>query len=77
MLCPNGLVTQLVLEHVFISDSGQHHEVWPSPILFHHSLKDMVLPSKAFLYGCINQSLAQAQQQLSMGLSQSPYFERW
>ena len=31
----------------------------------------MIPPSEACLYGCINWSLAQAQQQSSMGLSQS------
>ena len=36
-----------------------------------HSLKDMVPPSEACLYGHINWSLAQAWRQSSMGLSQS------
>ena len=35
-----------------------------------HSLKDVVPPSEACLYDCINWSLAQAQQQFSIGLSQ-------
>ena len=39
------------------------------PIL--HSLRDVIPPSEAFLYGHINWSLVQAKQHSSMGLSQS------
>ena len=70
MLCPNGLVAQLILAHVF-SASRQHHEVWGSQFPFLHSLKDVIPPSKACLYGHGNWSLPQAQSQSSMGLSQS------
>ena len=56
---------------MFNSVSRQCHEVWASQLPFLHSLRDVILPSEACLYGCINWSLAQAQQQSSMGLSQS------
>ena len=36
-----------------------------------HGLRDVIPPSEICLYGCINWSLAQAQQQSSMGLSPS------
>ena len=61
-----------ILGHAFNSASGQHCEVWTSQFPFLHSLKDMVPPSEACLYGHINWSLAQVQQQSSMGLSQFP-----
>ena len=57
--------------HVFNSVSRQHHEVWTSQFPFLHSLRDVIPASEACLYCCINWSLAQAQQQYSMGLSQS------
>ena len=57
--------------HVFNSISRQHHEVWSSQFPFLHSLREVIPPSEACLYGHINWSLAQAQQQSSMGLSQS------
>ena len=60
-----------ILVHYFNSASRQHHEVWVSQFPFLHSLRNMVPPSEACLYGSIDWSLAQAQQQLSMGLSQS------
>ena len=60
-----------ILVNVFYSVSRQHCEVWASQFPFLHSLKDVIHPSKACLYGCINWSLAQDQQQYSMGLSQS------
>ena len=60
---------------MFNSVSRQHHEAWASQFPFLHSLRDVkesqIPPSEACLYGCINWSLAQAQQQSSMGLSQS------
>ena len=43
-------------------------EVWASQFPFFHSLKEVIPPSEACLYGCINWSLAQAH---SVGLSQS------
>ena len=52
-----------ILVHMFNSVSRQHHEVWASQIPFLHSLRDMIPSSEACLYGCINWSLAQAQQQ--------------
>ena len=54
--------------HVFNSVSRQHHEVWASQFPFLHSLRDVIPPSEACLYGHINWSLAQAH---SVGLSQS------
>ena len=56
------------LAHPFNSVSRQHHEIWASQFPFLHSLKEMILPSEACLYGHINWSLAQAH---SVGLSQS------
>ena len=55
-----------ILAHLFNSVSRQHREVWASQFPFLHSLKEMVPPSEACLYGHINWSLAQAH---SMGLS--------
>ena len=60
-----------ILGHLFDSVSRQHCEVWASRFQFLYSLKDMVPPSEACLYGHINCSLIQAQKQSSMGLSQS------
>ena len=60
-----------ILVHVFNSASGQYCEVWASQFPFLHGLKDVVPPSEPCLYGHINWSLAQAQQQSSIGLSQS------
>ena len=56
---------------MFNSASRQHCEAWASQSPFLHSLKDVVPTSEACLYGHLNWSLAQAQQQSSMGLSQS------
>ena len=56
---------------MFNSFSRQHHEVWASQFPFLHSLRDLIPPNEACLYGCINWSLAQAQQQSSIGFSQS------
>ena len=53
---------------MFFSVSRQHHEVWASQLSFLHSLKEVIPPSEACLYGHINWSLAQAH---SMALSQS------
>ena len=55
-----------ILAHLFNSVSRQHWEVWASQFPFLHSLKEVVPPSEACLYGCINWSLAQAH---SVGLS--------
>ena len=55
---------------MFNSVSRQHHEVWASQFPFLHSLKDVIPTNEACLYGHINWSLAQAQQQSSMGISQ-------
>ena len=57
--------------HVFNSVFRQHCEVWASQFPFLHSLRDVIPSSEACLYGHIKLSLAQAQQQSSMGLSQS------
>ena len=53
---------------MFNSVSRQHHKVWASQFPFLHSLKEVIPPSEACLYGCINWSLAEAH---SVGLSQS------
>ena len=57
-----------ILAHLFNSVSRQHHNVWASQFPFLHSLKEVIPPSEACLYGHINWSLAQAH---SVGLSQS------
>ena len=54
---------------MFNSVLRQHHEVWASQFPFLHSLRDVIPPSEACLHGHINWSLAQAQQQSSIGLS--------
>ena len=60
-----------ILVDVFNSVSRQHCEVWASQFPFLHSLRDVIPPSEACLYGHINWFLMQAQQQSSMGLSES------
>ena len=57
-----------ILAHLFNSVSRQCWEVWASQFPFLHSLKEVVPPSEACLYGRINWSLAQGH---SVGLSQS------
>ena len=57
-----------ILAHLFNSVSRQCWEVWASQFPFLHSLKEVVPPSEACLYGRINWSLALAH---SVGLSQS------
>ena len=57
-----------ILAHLFNSVSRQCWEVWASHFPFLHSLKELVPPSEACLYGHINWSLAQAH---SVGFSQS------
>ena len=57
-----------ILAHLFNSVSRQHCEVWASQFPFLHSLKEVIPPSEACLYGCINWSQAQAH---SVALSQS------
>ena len=47
-----------ILAHVFNFALRQHCEVWASQFPFLHSLKEVVPPSKAGMYGCINWSLA-------------------
>ena len=56
-----------ILAHLFNSVSRQHCKIWTSQFPFLHSLKEVIPPSEACLYGCINWSLAQAH---SVGLSQ-------
>ena len=64
-----------ILAYLFNSISRQHCEVWASQFPFHHSLREVIPPSEACQYGCINWSLAQAH---SVGLSQSfPLKEGW
>ena len=55
-----------ILAYLFNSVSRLHHEVWVSQFPFLHSLKEVIPPSEACLYGHINWSLAQAH---SVGLS--------
>ena len=57
-----------ILAYLFRAVSRQHHEVWASQFPFLHSLRDVIPPSEACLYGHINWSLAHAH---SVGLSQS------
>ena len=57
-----------ILAYLFNSVSRQWHEVWASQSPFLHSLREVISPSEACLYGCINWSLAQAH---SVGLSRS------
>ena len=63
--------TAHVVAHDFSSACRLHHEVWASQLPLFHNLMDMVPPSEACLYGCINWCLTQVQQQSSVGLSQS------
>ena len=49
-----------ILAHLFNSVFRQHCEVWASQFPFLHSLKEVIPPSEACLYGHINWSLAQA-----------------
>ena len=55
---------------MFNSVFRQYFEVWALQLPFLHSLRDLIPPSEAYLYGHINWSLAQVQQQSSMGLSE-------
>ena len=48
-----------ILAYLFNSVSRQYHEVWASQFPFLHSLRDVIPPSGACLYGHINWSLAQ------------------
>ena len=57
-----------ILAHLFNFISRQCWEVWASQFPFLHSLKEVVPPSEACLYGHIKWSLVQAH---SVGLSQS------
>ena len=57
-----------ILAYLFNSVSRQHCEVWSSQFPFLPSLRDVIPPSEACLYGHINLSLVQAH---SVGLSQS------
>ena len=57
-----------ILAHLFNSVSRQLHWVLASQFPFLHSLKEVIPPSEACLYGHINWSLVQA---YSVGLSQS------
>ena len=57
-----------ILAHLFNSVSRQCHEVWASQFPFLHSLKEVIPPSEACLYGHINWALVQT---YSVGLSQS------
>ena len=65
------LNTACILASLFNIASRQHHEVWASQYPFLHNSKDSIPPSEACFYGNINWSLAQTQQQSSLGLSQS------
>ena len=69
--------TACILASLFDSAFRQCCEVLASQDLFLHNFTDSVPPSEACLYGCINWSLAQAQQQSSLGLSQCNRSEKW
>ena len=64
LLWIHGILDKAVSKQVF----RQCWEVWASQFPFLHSLKEVIPPSEACLYGHINWSLAQAH---SVGLSQS------
>ena len=57
-----------ILAYQFNSVSRQCHAVWASQFPFPHSLREMIPPGEACLYGCIKWSLAQTH---FVGLSQS------
>ena len=61
---------------MFNSVSRQYCDIWASQFPFLHSLRDVIPPSEACLYGYINWSLVETQQQSSMGLSQSFHSKR-
>ena len=63
--------TTHILVHIFNSSFRQHHELCASQYPCLHSLKDVISPGEACLFGCINWSLAQAQQESSRSFSQS------
>ena len=63
--------TAHILAYLFNSASGQHLEVWASEFPFPHNLKDALPSSEACLYSHISKSLAQAEQQSSLGLAQA------
>ena len=71
MLYLNGFIILLILRIYFNSVLRQHCEVWASQFPFLHHFKHTVPPSENCLYGHINWSLAQAQKQSFLGLSQS------
>ena len=60
--------------HLFNSVSRQCREVWASQFPFLHSLKEVIPPSQACLYGHINWSLAQAH---SMGFLSPFLLKGW
>ena len=63
--------TACILAYLFNSASRQHCEIWALHFPFLHSFKNTVPPSETCLYGHINWSLAQAQQQSPLGTPQS------
>ena len=60
-----------ISEDLLNSASRQCCRAWASQFPFLCSLKDVIPPSEACLYGHINWSFEQAQQRFSTGLSQS------
>ena len=69
-LFPNDLENSAhILAYLFNSVSRQHCEIWASQFPFRHSLRDVIPPIEACLYGHINWPLAQAHHQSSVGLS--------
>ena len=58
-----------ILAFLFYSALRQCYDIWASQFSFLQIFKDNVLSSKVCLYGHINWSLAQTQQQLALSLS--------
>ena len=70
--------TASILAYLFHSASRQCHKIRTLHFLFLYNFKDTVPPSEACLCGCTNWSLAQAQQQPYLGLSNFFYLcEEW
>ena len=59
--------TTCILAYIFNSASRQHCDLLASKFPFLNNIKDTLPPSEAYLYVCINWSLAWAHQQCSLG----------
>ena len=69
--------TTHILAYPFNPASRQHLEVWVFQFPFLHNVKDIVDHTEPCIYGHCNWSLALAQQQSSLGLSQSSTSIMW